>query len=368
MADEVLPQPKPLSKMKVRFSRIRRRILKYTWTVRVAILGCLVLGIYLLYLLGGIILGKTVLGNFVHLAGDFIFTPGEKIQTLGGMTNILILGKGGKGHEAPDLTDTIILASVSLQDPEIKLVSLPRDIWLSEFRTKLNSVYYWGNQKSSGGGIILSKSAVEEISGEAVQYAVIIDFSAFKEIIDTLGGIEVEVENTFTDFKYPIPGKENDECGGDPEFKCRYETIHFEKGIQFMDGETALKFARSRNAQGDEGTDFARSARQQKIISGISKKILSAKILFSPKTLLNLWKIAKSSIESDITDSAGAILARKVVDARGNIKSYVLPEEFLNNPPKSKEFDNLYVFIPTGGNWSQVQAWFDCLFKTEGCS
>lgn len=368
MEDPPVPQPKPLSKTKVTLSRLKRRILKYTWLVRGAILGLAILGVYLIVLTIGFVLGSTPIGNFLALSGDFLFTPKEKIEVLGGRTNILILGKGGEGHETPDLTDTIIFASISHENPEIELISLPRDIWIAELRTKLNSVYYWGNQRQAGGGIILAKSTVEEISGQKVQYAVVIDFSAFKEIIDTLGNVEVDVEREFTDTKYPIVGKENDECGGDKEFKCRYETIHFDKGFQAMDGATALKFARSRNAEGDEGTDFARSQRQQKIISAISAKVLSTKVLFSPRTTLSLWEIAKDSLETDISDSVGVILARMVFAARGKIESHLLSEALLVNPPESPRYDNLYVFIPKSGDWGEINKWFDCTLAGVNCN
>ena len=368
MEEPIVPQPNSPIKINVAISRIKRRILKYTWLVRGGLLGLSILGIYLAVLFVGFVLGKTPLGSFVKLGGDFIFTPKDKIEVMEGRTNILILGKGGEGHEAPELTDTIIFASISHQNPEVKLVSLPRDIWIAELRTKLNSVYYWGNQKQKGGGIILARSTVEQISGQTIEYAIVIDFSSFKEIIDTLDGVEVEVDRTFTDNKYPIIGKENDECGGDPEFACRYETIHFEKGVQIMDGETSLKFARSRNAEGEEGTDFARSSRQQKIISATSQKVLSGKILLSPKTLLKLWEIIRTSVETDLTDSASAILARRLLSSKDNLKSFVLPEELLVNPPESPRYDNLYVFIPKSGDWEEIHKWFDCIVLGVNCN
>jgi LCP family protein required for cell wall assembly len=326
----------------------------------------------------GFILGKTPFGSFIKLSGDFLFTPKEKIEALNGRTNLLILGKGGEGHEAPDLTDTIILVSVThpapqrlsgaKEDPSITLISLPRDIWISQLKSKLNSVYYWGNQKQPGGGLILAKSTVEEISGQKIQYGVVIDFSAFKEVIDSLGGVEVEVERSFSDERYPIYGKENDDCGEDPEFTCRYETIHFEQGKMLMDGETALKFARSRNAEGDEGTDFARDARQQKILAAISNKVISPKILMKPKTISKLWEITKDSLETDISDSAAAILARRLLGAKQNLSSFVLPEEFLVNPPQSPKYNNLYVFIPKSGDWGNINKWFSCKITGANCN
>jgi len=99
-------------------------------------------------------------------------------------------------------------------------------------------------------------------------------------MVDLLDGVEVDVENTFDDYRYPINGKENDLCDGDPEYDCRYEDIHFDQGLQLMSGETSLKYVRSRNAEGDEGTDFARSQRQQRLLLSFKEKNIYSKIYF----------------------------------------------------------------------------------------
>jgi LCP family protein required for cell wall assembly len=369
-------QPKilRLNKKGVTLSRIKRKILKHTWAIRGLIIAAILAGAYLGFLLFGQVIQKSGSGFYLGLAKDFIFTPETKIETFRDRTNILILGKGGEGHEAPDLTDTIMFASVGQSD--VALISLPRDIWIPGLRTKLNSVYYWGNKKQPDGGIILAKASVEEIVGVPVHYAMVIDFTGFKKIIDILGGIEVDVETTFKDEKYPIPGRENDLCEGDSEYRCRYETLSFTQGRQVMDGETALKFVRSRNAEGDEGTDFARAARQQKVISAIKDKVLNRKILFSPRKLLELKKAVEDSSETDINSSTGAILARRFFSVRDTIDSHIMPEDLLERPPYSPMYDNLYVFIPkvedpddvTERSWSEVHTWVECILeKTENC-
>lgn len=394
------------SRRKVVVSKIKRRLLKHLWLVRIGLLAGILLAIYLFIAATGAIIRRTGADYYFGLAKDFVFTPKEKIESLEGRTNILILGKGGQGHEAPDLTDTIIFTSINhptspslpagkaglrgaSSTPSVTLISLPRDIWVPELRAKLNSVYYWGNQKQppvrkasqwgssllgaepgleGGGGLILGKSEVERIVGAPVHYGVVVDFSDFKRIIDVLGGIEVNVERSFTDRRYPIPGREDDDCGGDdPEFLCRYETIQFGKGKQSMDGETALKFARSRNAEGDEGTDFARAARQEKVLAAIKAKALTKEILFNPKKVISVMKVIQESIETDIDPSASAILARRIFDARDNVYSKVLPENLLENPPKSYRYDFLYVFIPKDGVWDEVHKWVECVLKNGNC-
>lgn len=370
----VYKKAKRFNKRRVALSRLKRRVLKHVWLVRALILSGALIGVGIIIVLTLLFVSRSKVGGYYSLARNFILTPAENIKSFEGRTNILILGKGGANHEAPDLTDTIIFASIDNVGHRVTLISIPRDIWIPSIRAKVNSAYYWGNQKKppesgdsilrGGGGLVLAKSAVEEIVGQPVHYGVVVDFEVFKNIIDVMGGVEVDVEASFTDEKYPIEGKEDNSCGGDPEYRCRYETVSFEKGLTPMDGETALKFSRSRNAEGDEGTDFARSIRQQKVIDAIKKKALSKEILYSPKKLLAIKDVLEENVETDIDDTALAILARRAWQAKNNIGSDILPEDLLENPPISLRYDNQYVFIPKSDDpetpeneWDEVYEW-----------
>lgn len=354
--------PTNLLKNKVLFSRLKRKIFKHVWLVRLFLLAAVGLLLFFVFNLLSLGIKNSGIEYYLDLA-RVVFTASEAdVSAIDGRTNILLLGKGGQGHEAPDLTDTVMVASVAFKNPRLTFVSLPRDIWIPELRAKLNSVYYWGNIKKQNGGILLAKSTVEKLLDEPIQYAVVLDFSGFKKIIDVFGGIEVDVEHEFTDEKFPIAGRENDLCGGDLEYLCRYETVSFRKGRQHMDGETALKFVRSRHAIGDEGTDIARSARQQKVISAVKDKVLSRETIFSKDKIQALIAAVEENIETDIDFKAGAVLARTNLHAGENIYSFVLPEEFYSNPTPSPQYDNLYVFIPKNGNWSQMHKWIDCVF------
>lgn len=370
MQEEILISKK-ISKRKLWTSRVKRRLFKHVWVLRAALFLIGVTGVYLTILLIGLVVKKTQIPFYFGLARDFIFISDDNVKSFEGNTNIILLGKGGKNHKASDLTDTIIFTSISHSNFSISLISIPRDIWIPELRAKLNSTYYWGNQKKEGGGLILAKSTVEQIVGEPVHYALVVDFEGFKHVIDVLESVEVEVERTFVDEKYPIVGREDDECDGDIEFKCRYETVKFEMGIRTMDGDTALKFVRSRNAEGDEGTDFARAERQQKVINAIKERVLSSEILFSPKKLIELKNVLLEYSESDIDSTAAASLSRRILQSRNNVSSHLLAEELLENPPKSPRYDNLYVFIPktedplsgSGQVWSRVHEWVGCVLE-----
>lgn len=371
--------PKAKVKKNVFFSRLKRQVLKHVWLVRGVLVAITILLFYLVFLLIGVGIKKSGIEYYFELAKIFISANDTDIKAINGRTNILVLGKGGQGHEAPDLTDTMMVVSVNYETPGVTFLSLPRDIWITELRAKLNSAYYWGNKKQppaqmasgqegKGGGLLLAKSTVERLLDEPIQYALVIDFSGFKKIIDIIDGIEVEVEHPFTDEKYPIAGRENDFCNGDPEYRCRYETITFNTGKQYMDGDTALKFVRSRHAEGDEGTDIARSKRQQKVITGIKEKILSTEILLSQVRIEKLLATLEENTETDIEVKAGVVLARNSLEVKNNIRSYILPEDFLVNPSPSPKYDNLYVFIPKYENWKEVQRWVKCIFEgKENC-
>ena len=276
-----------------------------------------------------------------------------KIET---PVSILVLGKGGEGHTAPDLTDTIMVVTLNSKNHKINIFSLPRDIWVNSTRAKLNSSYYWGKQKG-GNGFDLATTSVNEITGIMPKYTVVIDFSLFKDFIDTIGGVDVNVENSFVDEKYPITGKENDLCNGDKLYKCRYETLQFTSGLQHMDGETALKFVRSRNSVGDEGTDLAREKRQQVLISAIKNKILSVDFLFDFKSMKSLYNVVTTHVETNMDIVFLQSLFKEIISSRNNINFLTIPEEFLKISQNEKKSDRQYVFVSKSGTWKELQEW-----------
>lgn len=275
-----------------------------------------------------------------------------------GRTDILVLGVAGQNHAGSDLTDTILFTSVQNSTGKTTILSIPRDIWIAPLRTKLNSIYHYeGSEKS--------KELIGEVIGQPLDYIVVVDFEIFKKIIDSLGKIEVDVERTFDDYKYPIAGKENDLCDADPEYKCRYEHIHFEAGLQAMDGETALKFVRSRNALGDEGTDFARSLRQQRVLLAIKDKILTPEFFLDPEKPIELYKIASQNIKTDIPPDQYFNLFKTAIRFRTkNLRMETLDERFLSNPKTSSKYDNQWVLIPKTGNWEDIHNFVSLLVSS----
>jgi len=235
-------------------------------------------------------------------------TDGEAmVKSNDGRVNILLLGVGGGTHEGPDLTDTIIVVSFDLTKKTVALISIPRDIWSDSLKDKINSAYHYGEEKKQDGGLMLSSIITEDIIGIPIHYAMVIDFSQFETLIDYIGGIDITVPIAFTDTEYPIAGKEEDQCGGDLTYACRYQTLMFEKGIQHMDGKRALMYVRSRHAEGEEGNDFARGRRQQDVIVAVKTKILSMQPWYHPDMSIHLFQSFDKATKTNLT--IGQLLA-----------------------------------------------------------
>ena len=277
------------------------------------------------------------------------------------------MGIAGGSHEGPNLSDTNIVVNYNFKTNKLTTISIPRDIWSETLKDKINSAYAYGEaKKPNGGGFVLAKAEIEAIVGLPIQYAAVIDFQQFKELIDFLGGIEVDVENSFVDKKFPIDGKENDECNGDETFACRFETVSFTKGKTVMDGKTTLKFIRSRNAEGDEGTDFAREKRQQKMIDGVKNKLTKLIIKPNLKTYQQVYDLLDKLIRRDLSNQQVAIIAKNIF-FKGNSKQekILLSENFFSNPPISEEYDNLWVLIPADKTYTTVHAYIDCNLRSQ---
>ncbi|MCD6442093.1 LCP family protein [bacterium] len=213
--------------------------------------------------------------------------------------NVLILGMGGAQHEGPYLTDSIILASIKPSSHQIALLSIPRDLYVPIPKygwQRINFANALGAARSKDGGELASK-VVSNILSLPVHYWVRADFQIFKELVDKLGGLEIEVEKGFIDYQFP---------GLDYQFR----TVSFDAGLQTMDGDRTLEFVRSRHGDNGENSDFSRSKRQQKVLIAIANKILDQDILSKPQKILSFYNIFQNNISSNLDISQMIKMAR----------------------------------------------------------
>lgn len=176
--------------------------------------------------------------------------------------NIMIIGFGGSDQAWGYLADSIMVASFNPKLWAVTMLSVPRDLYVQNNITngvgKINALFSHtvGRKLQFDTWAKVLSEKLEEIMGIKIPYYAMIDFEWFEKVIDTLGGITVDVPETIHDVTYP-------------DGNLWYMTVHIDSGVNLMDGKTALQYARSRHST----SDFSRSLRQQLIVQGIMDKI-----------------------------------------------------------------------------------------------
>lgn len=209
-----------------------------------------------------------------------------------GRVNILVLGIDQReGMTDPARTDTMLLVTLDRQTPTAGLLSINRDLWVKlpggQRAGKINTAHFLGEvEHVPGGGPALAMETVQAALDIPVQYYIRLNFSAFEQLIDLIGGIDLEVKATIDDPDYPDAG-------------FGYEPFHIDAGWQHLDGATALKYARTRATA---GSDLDRVQRQQQVILAVRDKLLNEKRL--PQLLKQLGPLLSTfsgSIQTNLT-------------------------------------------------------------------
>lgn len=341
----------------------RTRILKKI----VLILLSVLLG---LLLLAGTV--KALVGLRILTLQNFLSVAGAELPVDDrGFTNFLLLGAGDKDHDGVDLTDAVMIASIDpTKTRSAVLLSIPRDLYVLESelmgKGRVNELYRnykikirregMDTAEASAASLMQLSKELSTLTGIELHHVVKIDFTAFVDIVDALGGIEVAVPEDLVDPQYPGPN-------------YSYETFAIDAGLQTLDGETALKYARSRHST----SDFSRSGRQQLILKALAEKARTSGVATSPSKLTELYKIVSEHVETTMT--IGEILgAARIGDRlkRDNVISMHLNVAtgydtgiaeaggFLYTPPRD-QFDGASVLLPFSipdfpVTWKQIQA------------
>lgn len=261
-----------------------------------------------------------------------------------GQINILLLGIGGPGHEGPYLTDTMILAQIRPKNSEVAFVSIPRDL-LAELPNnlgarKINAVFAEGIGRTKDWSVAghWSRMATERLAGQTIPYFAVIDFEGFKKAVDKIDGLDIDVERQFTDAQFP------DKNAG---FLL---PLTFEKGLVHMDGTRALQFARSRHGSNNEGSDFARSLRQQKVMKSFKDKVLKMNLITSIGRINSLLGIIADNFHTNLTP--GEIFRLYNIAKEQNIHAFLSLNLGLETGlvcPAVQEETGAYILIPCEG-------------------
>jgi polyisoprenyl-teichoic acid--peptidoglycan teichoic acid transferase len=233
--------------------------------------------------------------------------------------NVLLMGTDTRtGELGPPRTDTLILLTLDRQSGSAGMLSLPRDLWVPipsyNMTYKLNTAYAIGEERGyAGGGSQLVKDTVSGFLGQPVPYYVRINFGGFIELIDLIGGVDLEVPKTIYDEAYPTAD-------------YGVETFYLEAGWQHLDGETALKYVRTRNVD----DDYGRAARQQALMKAVLNKVMSADMIpFLLSKLPVLVTTMRNSIQTDMPLATQLELANYIHQASlKEVRQLVLDNRF----------------------------------------
>ncbi len=294
-------------------NRSRRFKVTFIGFIIVLILGGL-LG-YRLYGFLNSVFGRGI-GNSSSAALNGEVNP-EDLNTEGdGRLNVLILGRGGNENDAPDLTDTLLIASIDLKNQSASLLSIPRDTFVDDLsdNSKVNGIFsraksralYNGktNDQAEDEGIKASISAIRDIAGVPIHKYVLTDYKAFRDVVNALGGVDINVPESIYD---------------------GYTGWAFKAGQQTMNGDKALQYARTRH--GSDRGDFDRTENQRRLLIGMRQKATSTGIVANPIRLNSLANAVQKNIRTDLSvDEAKTVFEKLKTMPESAIKSLDLDD------------------------------------------
>lgn len=223
-----------------------------------------------------------------------------ELQQTSGRTNILLAGYSvdDPGHSGAELTDSIMVISIDKANGKATIISIPRDLWVKipgYGYSKINAAYPNGeNSKFNeagyfGGGMGLLQKVVEQNLGIDIHYYGLINYAAFKQAVDAVGGITIDL--TSTDNPYGLY---------DP-----YANLKLPNSTVKLDGQTALNVARARGdgpgAYGFPRGDFNRTQHQRQMLVALNEKATSAGVLANPIRAGQLVSAAGDNVRTNLS-------------------------------------------------------------------
>lgn len=263
-----------------------------------------------------------------------------------GRINVLLLGRGGGNHEAPDLTDTIMLASIDPVNKTSTLVSIPRDLYVQVPNAgpmKINAAFEAGqaryrstnrnasDMKAVEAGLATTGQVVEDVLGVKVNYNVLINFKAFQDAVNAVGGVQVDVKEDLVD---PTMAWEN-----------KRSPVLARAGVQTMNGKQALMYARSRMTS----NDFARGERQRSLILALKQKVQTLGTLSNPVKMSGLLNSFGDNVLTDFSLQDIARFGTIVKQIENSSVSSISLANDTNGQVTTSNIDGQSVVLPKEG-------------------
>jgi LCP family protein required for cell wall assembly len=337
----------------VKPERPKRKIKK--WVILVLIIVILTLPAFYVFKTG-FAFSKII--TIKNIAWEKIFgkAPSPEYTPLKDEDRINVLLLGLRGEDEPDvgalLTDGIMLISFKKSTGQIALISFPRDLYLQmpgETKyEKVNAAYVIGLEKYDN-GLDYAKKTIAFISGVYIDHAAAINFEAFKDVIDLLGGVTIHLDEPFVEDRQWWCDERGENC----------RVFVVEAGDQTLDGETALFYARSRFSS----DDFDRARRQQQVLLGLKDKILSLGVLSDPLKISGILDVLSKNVRTDVTPWE----VPKLIELAKSADTDNIIRRVFENSEKGLLYqtiiNGIYVLLPTEGNFNKIRETCQTIFQ-----
>ena len=317
-----------------------------------------------LFLLTGVIIGVIALYQYSIFQKSSGIKTSEFISLLHNswknppntkddLITILVLGLDEvAARNQTALTDTIMLLSLNTKTGTINLLSLPRDLWVEEYQTKINALYFYSQKNNPIQPTQFVMNSIESITGTTIDRVVPITLEQIAELVNAVHGLEITVSEPFVDEHFPRP---NIDPSKESDITVLQQTVAFEKGVQTMDGARVLEYIRSRQSEGVSGSDDSRTQRQQQVLLALVNKLQSKAIILNPKVVGSLVTWYKENFDTywSISDllSIGFEWLRN--DAKIELSTHSLSiapknttDGILMHPPTWR-YQNQWVYVAT---------------------
>jgi len=383
----------------------KKKFYKRKWfRVLMAILIILIIAGGLLFWKADSVIRKIAKGGLLDIVSHSL--PGTENKLKGetdGRINILLLGmRGALDSNGGLLSDTIEVLSIEPKENKASLISIPRDLFVdnpaSGYKTKINAVHALGEQKGAGQGMTYMEQSVGAVTGLPIQYSVTVNFDAFKQLLNAIGGVTITLDkpfeesvqfsqphvcdgNTFTTPTgkyenkivrshtktingvktkitvkapmYPLCTNSHPECNG--EFKL-------DAGTHTLDADQALCYARSR----ETSNDFERAKRQQQVIQAVKDKLLSVGTLADFNKLNGILNSLGDNVKTDMQSWE----MKRLFDLYNQMKNYTMYQRVIDSTD-DPEVGLVYgvqdptsgdILLPKGDNFDRIQSLFKNIF------
>jgi polyisoprenyl-teichoic acid--peptidoglycan teichoic acid transferase len=261
--------------------------------------------------------------------------------SVSGTIFVLLMGSDERRDQNGKITngdvphsDTMILLAVDTDNKRARMLSVPRDLLVTipgyGPNHRINEAYTLGETKHlAGGGPVLAVKTMEQLTGITVPYYAVTTFDGFRQTVNAVGGVYLNVDRPISDHDYP--GESTD-----------YMPVYVPAGPQVLDGEKALEYARSRHD--DPLSDFGRNQRQQKLLNALSHKLLKPERISQFSQFL---EILKKSVRTNLSPGQILSVGQAMISlGKGHLQTYAVGPELVRQPSPGQYANLGAVLIP----------------------